>query len=172
MKSFIVAGMELTDALIPPATVEHTEPPLWFLGGLIRIRVVGEQTGGRLAVVEHEAHRGYGAPLHVHEDDDETFVVADGTLRFVVGDVEQTLDAGAIAVLPRQVPHAFVVTSETAKVLTLHTPSQFEAFVRAVGFEAPGAYVPPPAEEPPDVAALTAAAARHGITILGPPPAA
>jgi hypothetical protein len=41
--------------------------------------------------------------------------------------------------------------------------------VRTIGEPAQQLVIPPPATEPPDIAALSAIAAQHGIEILGPP---
>ena len=69
------------------------------------------------------------------------------------------MEAGGAAVLPRLVPHTFVVTSSTASWMTVHTPAGFDRFVRAVA-EAIG-------EAPPDREELTRIAAEHGVEILG-----
>ena len=70
----------------------------------------------------------------------------------------------------RRVSHAYVVTSATARFLTLHTPAGFEQFATEVGEPAQALTLPPPPAGPPDFAALVQAAARHQITILAPPP--
>lgn len=72
--------------------------------------------------------------------------------------------------LPRRVGHAYVVTSATARFLTLHTPAGFEQFAAEVGEPAQSLTLPPPPAGPPDFAALAQAAARHQITILAPQP--
>ena len=41
-------------------------------GALTTVKATGEQTGGRVAVIEDMAPRGEGTPLHAHRDDDET----------------------------------------------------------------------------------------------------
>ena len=73
-----------------------------------------------------------------------------------------------MAMVPRGVPHAFLVTSESARLLTLETPGSSEAFYR-------GASEPltPSLEAiaPVDFDRVRASAARNGgIEILGPPP--
>jgi len=73
-------------------------------------------------------------------------------------------------VLPRHVRHAYVVTSPTARFLTLHIPAGFERFAAEVGQPAQALELPPEPAAPPDLAALAATAARHNITILAPPP--
>ena len=72
--------------------------------------------------------------------------------------------------LPRRLRHAYVVTSATARFLTLNTPAGFEQFAAEAGQPAQALTLPPLPAEPPDFAALAQAAARHQITILAPPP--
>lgn len=94
----------------------------------------------------------------------------DGEVRVEVGGEAHTAGPGAVAFLPRQLPHAFVVTSPQARFLTLHTPGGFDRFTVDVGTPAAGTTMPPE-EVPPDPAALAAMASSYGIEILGPPPA-
>ncbi|HEY2261677.1 MAG TPA: cupin domain-containing protein [Streptosporangiaceae bacterium] len=109
-------------------------------------------------------------PVHVHDRDDETFFVLDGELRVFAGEEEHAAGPGTVAVLPRRLRHAYVVTSATARFLTLHTPAGFEQFAAEAGQPAQALTLPPPPARPPDFAALAQAASRHGITILAPPP--
>jgi mannose-6-phosphate isomerase-like protein (cupin superfamily) len=143
---------------------------IWFLGALSQVRVSGEQTCGAFALADHLARRGNASPVHVHDRDDETFFVLDGELRVFAGEEEHTAGPGTLAVLPRRLRHAYVVTSVTARFLTLHTPAGFEQFAAEVGQPAQALTLPPPPAGPPDFAALAQAAARHQITILAPPP--
>ena len=147
-----------------------TQAAIWFLGALSRVRVGGEQTGGAFALADRLARRGNASPVHVHDRDDETFFVLDGDLRVFVGEEEHTPGPGTVAVLPRCVSHAYVVTSGTARFLTLHTPAGFERSATEVGEPAQALTLPPPPVGPPDFAALAQAAVRHQITILAPPP--
>ena len=89
----------------------------------------------------------------------------DGELRVEVNGEPHTAGAGAVAVLPRALPHAFVVTSPQARWLTLHTPAGFDRFALDAGTPAT---MP---EVPLDPKALAAKARSHGIEIVGPPPA-
>ena len=143
---------------------------IWFLGALSQVRVSGDQTGGAFALADHRASRGNASPVHVHDRDDETFFVLDGELRVFVGEEEHAAGPGTVAVLPRRLRHAYVVTSATARFLTLHSPAGFERFAAGVGEPAQALILPPPPAGPPDFAALAQAAARHGITVLAPPP--
>ena len=147
-----------------------TQTAIWFLGTLSQVRLSGEQTGGAYSVTENLTRRGNGSPVHVHDRDDETFFVLDGELRVVAGEEEHAAGPGTVAVLPRRLRHAYVVTSATARFLSLHTPAGFEQFAAEVGQPAQALTLPPEPGGPPDLAALAQAAARHGITILAPPP--
>lgn len=155
-----------TPAILTP----EAQQAVWFMGALVRVRASGDATAGTLAVLEQRGERGYGSPLHRHLAEEETFFVLDGELRVEVGGEAYAAGPGAVAFLPRQLPHAFVVTSPQAWFLTVHTPGGFDRFTRAVGTPATDTTMPP-AADPPDPAALAAMARSYGIEILGPPPA-
>ena len=143
---------------------------MWFLGALVRVRASGDATAGSLDVLEHQGERGYASPLHRHLAEEETFFVLDGEVRVEVGGEAHAAGPGAVAFLPRQLPHAFVVTSPQARFLTLHTPGGFDRFTLAAGTPATGTTTMPPEEVPPDPGALAAMASSYGIEIMGPPP--
>jgi len=157
-------------ALVPAVLTPEEQQAVWFLGALIRIRTGGASTDGRLAVLEHTGPRGYSSPVHLHKADEETFLILDGSVRVEVGGRALSAGPGTVAFLPRQLPHAFVVTSHDARFITLHTPSGFDEFTLAAGAPANPPFEVPPAELPPDPAALAEIAASYGIEILGPPP--
>jgi quercetin dioxygenase-like cupin family protein len=94
---------------------------VWLLGAPVRVRAAGDATGD-LAVLERHGERGYNSPVHRHDADEETFRVLDGDLRVEVDGQAHPAGAGAVAFLPRRLPHAFVVTRPQARFLTLHTP--------------------------------------------------
>jgi quercetin dioxygenase-like cupin family protein len=164
----------MTESIVPVTgsviSGPEVQAAIWFLGALSQVRVSGAQTGGDFALADHRASRGNASPVHVHDRDDETFFVLDGELRVFVGEEEHAAGPGTVAVLPRRLRHAYVVTSATARFLTLHSPAGFERFAAEVGEPAQALTLPPPPAGPPDSAALAQAAARHGITVLAPPP--
>jgi mannose-6-phosphate isomerase-like protein (cupin superfamily) len=51
---------------------------------------------------------GAGAPLHVHADVDEIFIVVEGTLDFRLGDERFKVEADHTIAIPAGVPHSFV----------------------------------------------------------------
>jgi hypothetical protein len=109
-----------------------------FLGALSQVRLSGEQTGGAFSLRDNLARRGNASPVQVDDRDDETFFVLDGELRVCAGEDDCTAGPGTVAVLPRRLRHADVVTSATARFLTLHTPAGFEQFAAEVGQPALG----------------------------------
>jgi quercetin dioxygenase-like cupin family protein len=141
---------------------------IWFIDNLAWIRVSGEQSGGRLAVVESKGRRGDMPPLHVHRRDDETFYVLEGELSLHQPGRSLTIGAGEAAFAGRDVPHTYRVESETARWLVVATPSGFDDFVREVGEPAPEDVLPPEGREH-DPARLAEIAARFEIELLGPP---
>jgi quercetin dioxygenase-like cupin family protein len=161
--------MNSSDTLAPIVAGPGEGEALWFLGVLATVKASTETTAGTVAVIEHRAPRGSGSPLHVHSREDEWFYVIDGELTFWVGGETISAPAGSFVYGPKGIPHTFVVASEEARFLLVAEPAGFERFMRAAGEPAERLEIPPPATEPPDVAALTAAAAEYGIEITGPP---
>jgi quercetin dioxygenase-like cupin family protein len=139
----------------------------WFCGGGIHTWLATEsETGGAYLLFEDALDAGKVTPLHLHPEADETFYMLEGEVRLHIDGDEQTLAVGDIAIVPRGVPHAFMVTTPTARMLCLQTPGGGEAFYRHASDPA-GVGEPPM----PDFARVRAAAAATGaIEILGPPP--
>lgn len=140
---------------------------LWFFGMLNLVKASGAATPGAPCIVEQIAPRGTVTPLHRHADDPETFVILDGQLTFQADGSTIVAQAGSTVHVPPGTPHAFRVDSDTARFLNV-TTAQHEAFFRAAGEPAAARTLPPPAA--PDMDKVMAAAARHNVEILGPPP--
>jgi quercetin dioxygenase-like cupin family protein len=161
--------MTATTTLSPIALGQDEGEALWAFGTLATIKASSEATDGRVAVIEHLAPEGAGSPLHVHHREDEWFYVLEGALTFWVGGSVIEAPAGSFVYGPRDVPHTFVVSSPEARFLLVTEPAGFERFLRAVSQPAEALVVPPPSAPPSDLAPLVAAAAEHGIDIIGPP---
>ena len=137
----------------------------WFYGGGQHTWLVrAEETDGAFLLVEDRMRGGKMTPLHVHPLSDETFYVVEGEIVVHLDGADHVVAAGGVAVAPRGVPHAFMVTSPTARVLWMHTPAACEAFYLT-------ASVPGDEEGEVDLDRVRAAAAADpGIELLGPPP--
>jgi mannose-6-phosphate isomerase-like protein (cupin superfamily) len=126
------------------------------------------ETDGSYGLVHVWAPAGSSPPLHVHHSADEAFYVLDGELRIVCGGEEYRAPTGACALLPRGLPHTFIVEGERdARLLTLISPGGSESFFAEAGSPASGEGLPPAG--PPDLATLMRVGAQHDIEILGPP---
>lgn len=141
---------------------------IWFDGGLLTITVAAADTGGAFAVFEYIAERGKASPLHSHPDADETFWVLEGAIKAHIDGVEHEGDAGSTFVFRRNVPHAYAIVSERARILMMLTPGGGENFFRQAGAPAQRRDLPPPGER--NLEQFQAAAAGNGVVLLGPPP--
>lgn len=152
----------------PYAIAREEGEALWFFGTLLLIKASSEQTGGQFCLVEQHGPKGNATPLHRQPEDQETFYVLEGELRFYLDGGEPISAApGAMVSVPPGAPHAFEVISDTARWLNI-TTAQHEAFFRAAADQASEPTLPP--DMPPDMAKIMSAAQRFGVEILGPPP--
>jgi quercetin dioxygenase-like cupin family protein len=141
----------------------------WFCGGGLHTwKATSEETGGAFLMFEDDLEAGKVTPLHRHPGVDETFYMLEGEiLLHVDGEDPRPLAAGGIAIVPRNIPHAFKVTSARARMLCLQTPGSGEAFFR----QASEPFVAGEPATPVDFGRVREAAAATGaIEILGPPP--
>ena len=140
---------------------------MWFLGGGTHTwKATSEETGNSMIVFVDELERGKVTPMHLHADVDEAMYVIEGEILLNVEGSERAVGAGGFTFAPRGCAHAFVVTSERARVLAIQTPGSGQAFYRNAS---------QPADEsgtgPVDFDRIREVAAETGATtIIGPPP--
>jgi len=142
--------------------------PLWFIDGLAHVRVSGEETDRRYAVLEILVPEGDMPPLHVHHEEDEVFHILEGEVTLFLPGKQVSLAAGETFRAPQGVPHTYRVESPSARWLVFCAPARFEAFVRAVSEPAPAEEMPP-RDRPLDRELLAVEGERAGIELLGPP---
>jgi len=141
---------------------------LWFLGTLATIKVPGEASDGRFALIEFLFPRNTSPPLHTHPQD-ESYIVLEGRLTVRAGEERFELEPGAAAVVPMGVAHTFRVDSEIARVLVLSTPAGLERFVREGSVPASAPTLPPADTPRPAPEELERIFRAHGQVNLGPP---
>lgn len=141
----------------------------WLGGGVMRILLDGAKTDGRLTMLRSETAGSTASPVHVHDREDEIVVLLKGSGIFWVGEDRYELAEGGVALLPRNIPHAYRFTSDSVDMLAICTPAGTEEFFRAAGWDLSR---PKPDGWEITPAILAAAAASTGQTILGPPLAA
>lgn len=163
----VVIMNELTTAAPIMRNREECEQR-WFSGGGLHTWLAkSEETGGEFFLFEDRMEGGKVTPLHTHPADESLYVL-EGEIVVHMDGAEQSVAAGGLAVAPRGVPHAFMVVSEFARLLTLHTPGTCQAFYL-------GASEPVTADQPASGVVdfdriMASAKANGGIEILGPPP--
>jgi quercetin dioxygenase-like cupin family protein len=142
---------------------------LWFAGGgVFTMKATAEETADAFALWEDTMVRGKVTPLHLHPNEAEALYVLEGEIVVHVDGEDHPVGSGGFFLAPCGVPHAFMVTSETARVLALLTPGTGEAFYREASDPVTSEH---DASRPADFARLRAVAERSPIIeILGPPP--
>lgn len=136
-------------------------------GGVFTVKATAAETGGAFLLMEHRSVRGKATPLHTHPEDEAIYVLEGELLVHIEGE-EHRVAKGGLFVAPRGVPHAMLITSETAQLLALQTPGTGEAFYRDASEPVDPATDP---SRPPDWERLREAAERtESIELVGPPP--
>ena len=125
------------------------------------------ETGGAFLLMTHRSVGGRRTPLHTHPEDEAIYVL-EGELLVHIDGEEHRVGQGGFFVAPRGVPHAMLVTSETAHMLALQTPGTGEAFYREASDPVDASA---DASWPPDWERLRGVAERsESIELVGPPP--
>ena len=140
----------------------------FFGGGLHTWKLRTEDTEGAFFVFEDVMVHDKCTPLHLHPEADEVVFVLEGEILLKVADEEHHVRAGGMSLTPRGTPHAFIVLSDRARIVTMQTPGIGQEFYR-------GASEPAANDSQGDVVDLerlqaSTRANPRGIEVLGPPP--
>jgi quercetin dioxygenase-like cupin family protein len=139
----------------------------WWLGGLAVIKATAADTGGNLTILEVTDPPGVSAPLHVHHNEDEAFLILEGDVTFEIGGRTIQASAGDFVFGPRDIPHRYEVGEAGSRMLFILTPSGFEELVRATSDPARSRTLPPPDHPMPDEKQMQAAQAAAGCELVG-----
>lgn len=128
---------------------------LAILGDEMLVRLTARETGGGISLFEERSPPGGGVPMHVHEREDETFQVLEGTVEFVVEGRAIIARQGDSVWAPRGVPHAWrVVGDAPVRLLFAATPSGIEGMFEELATLPKG---------PPDLAKVAEICGRFGV---------
>ncbi|MBY6134256.1 cupin domain-containing protein [Nocardioides marinus] len=145
----------MMDLTAKPETIE-------WLGVQYKTILSPSQSDGTLSIVDSLSPVGSGPPRHVHEKEDETFVILSGTCKIWIDGDETLAGPGQSVFIPRGTNHTFkVVGTEPSRHLVILTPGGFEEFfveMAAGNFQIPA-----------DMPAIEEAAKRHNLVFTGPP---
>jgi quercetin dioxygenase-like cupin family protein len=147
---------------IPAGDGERT----WIVADTMTFKATGENTGGKLVLLENLTAPGGGPPPHIHTREDEFFYVLDGTFEIRIGDQVHAVDRGGFAYVPRGTVHNFRNTAETpSRILVGFTPGGIEGFFREAGSAATDDGPAPPVDEN-EITRTIAAAPKYGLEAL------
>ena len=117
---------------------------------------------GAMSIVDSIAPVGSGPPRHVHDNEDEAFVIFSGSCEFWLEGQSFTKGPGETAFIPRGQEHTFrVIGDEPSRHLIILTPGGFEGFFADMAAGQFGI--------PEDMEQINTSAARHNLRFTGPP---
>jgi mannose-6-phosphate isomerase-like protein (cupin superfamily) len=132
------------------------------LGNEIFFKLGTEQTEGTFALGLATVPAGSGPPPHVHEVQDELFLILEGQYRVFSDGTSVDVGPGTVVYLPRGTEHAFGVIGTTpGRHWALTMPGGFERYYAGYAevFAEPGS---------PDLARLAKLNAEHHVRVTFP----
>ena len=139
--------------------LDHQRDDGWLQitpGERFKIRTSVKETRGIYTMLELIADPRNGVPMHIHQNEDEHFVVLEGSLHIASGDTRFDAPAGTTVTISKGVPHAWCNLMDTPlRMLVIFSPGHIEDLFKATAVR-----------ESDDIAAL---AAKYGTLLVGPP---
>jgi mannose-6-phosphate isomerase-like protein (cupin superfamily) len=152
-------GSQTTSATSPATLNGHADTRDWLQtrpGERTLICIPATETNGAYSVVEIVSSPGDSTPMHVHQNEDEHFVIVEGTARIAYGDKIFDAAAGTSITLTRKIPHAWGnATDAPLRMVVTCTPGGVEEVLRLM------------VQGGPDID-LMALANQYGVQIVGP----
>jgi len=146
-----------TSAIVEKIT--STENRRAFPGVVFDVLLHGNANDNNIFVAEVEGLPGGEPPRHVHTLEDEVVTVKEGNITYFIGDDILFTKPGDTVVLPKNVPHHFVITSERMKVILVATSASFGDFFCSMSIPYHGKDIPvaqrPSEEKIKEIVALT-----------------
>jgi catechol-2,3-dioxygenase/quercetin dioxygenase-like cupin family protein len=135
----------------------------------ITFLITGEQTGGAFFMAEVTVPPGSGNRPHIHDREEESFYLQQGTLTIQVGDKTLNASPGDFVQLPRGVVHCFQNTGNVdAKFLVIAAPAGLEKFFEEAFYPAADWPDSMPPMSDAFMAKVLTAAAKYGLRFLPP----
>ena len=148
-------------ALSPGAS--RSGAPFNIFGNTVTVKVSGQDSGGRFALMHDETPPLGGPPLHRHRAECEVFSVQEGQFVFVLDGVRTTVEAGGTVFIPPGVVHQYQnVGAQPGRMLIYIEPAGLDLF-----FGELDALLASSAE--PDMPAIARLHEKFGMDLLGPP---
>lgn len=129
-------------------------------GEVFAIRTSATETDGIYTMIEIVADPRNGVPMHVHANEEEHFLILEGSVHLTNGEQKLELSAGDSATVKRGVPHAWANISDgIVRMLIIFSPGHIEKTFRLIQSLKGG-----------DLEAVLESNESDGATIVGPPP--
>ena len=148
-------GAKSKGVAVGPGEGQRIRSPI---GGDITFIVRGEQSDGALSALEAVAPAGEGPPLHFHSREDETVYIIEGRFRWKLGAELSVRGPGSFIFIPRGLAHTWQCIGEK--------PGRFHFTFAPAGRE--GFFERLSSLTEFDLQAFRAAAAEHGMEVVGP----
>jgi mannose-6-phosphate isomerase-like protein (cupin superfamily) len=130
-------------------------------GERARPRLVRAQTGGQLSILDYGAPKSFGPPRHLHRNDDEIFVILQGTIALWTPVDCRVAGPGDMVLLPKGQGHTWRAYGEDPVRFQVTTaPGEFETFFEGIVQRNLTLS---------DVPELIEVASAAGMDIIGPP---
>jgi len=127
------------------------------LGDNQLLKLTSDDTNGAYTLVEQVNSVGTGIPLHIHNNEEETFFIIEGKYEFKVEGELVAAPAGTTVHLPRGVAHEFkVVEGSPARALIWLCPAGGEKMFQELSA----------LPIPPDMAQVVSTCAKYGVIFL------
>ena len=159
--------MSSSPTLLPVFLAEEEGEAIWYLGGLLTIKVSGATTAGAFDMIEGLMPPGATPPPHIHHWFDESFFVLEGSFTLILNGTQHiAAERGAFVFIPRGTLHSFRVESTTpGRVLSFTNPTGLSGFFREIGEPARERTLPPPL--PFDPQKVARVALKYGTEMPG-----
>lgn len=138
----------------------------WIDGSTFSVLLDSKATNGQLTVGRFRVEKGEAPPFHMHTREDEVFMLISGSALLWAGDEQMEMTEGGIVYLPRNIPHCYRITSDTADLLMIATPAGIEGMFRHAGRDITTLR---PKDFALNPAKMAEAADLYGQIVLGPP---
>jgi quercetin dioxygenase-like cupin family protein len=143
-------------------SVSESSGEIMWLGTSYRTILSARDSGGAMSIVDSVGPSDSGPPRHIHDREDETFVILSGRCLFWLEGETFERGAGETVFIPRGREHTFrVVGGNPSRHLVILTPGGFEGFFMDM---AKGNF-----RIPEDMDAVVESALRHNLRFTGPP---
>jgi mannose-6-phosphate isomerase-like protein (cupin superfamily) len=117
-------------------SINHEDKSEWLQtrpGERCRIRISAADTNGAYSVVEIVSDASDGTPVHIHQNEDEHFIILEGTARIASGDKTFDAAAGTAVTLSKGVPHAWCNLSDSPlRMVVIASPGGIEEILRLI----------------------------------------